>query len=319
MEFIIIFLCFIAGAAIAGFLVYYKLKPRLEQVQTINEEIRLANEENYRIGQQLREEVIDLNSRKAETIKSLQDLETQAQTSGEIFLKNNLEIAQTHLEKATEELSNKYQEFEKNCQEEYVNMATDLALTFQKDIDNYKTQIDELNKILKEKQSIVEAAVAANKRAVEIEQKQEFYTINLSKQDKEEIKKLKEVLPYIRDKEALNKVIWKIYYEKPTNDLIGRVVGSTITSGIYKITNIQNNMCYIGQSVNIADRWKQHIKRGLGAETPTRNKLYPAMEEFNVENFTFEIIEKCPKISLDKQEDYWQDYFKAKEFGYSIK
>ena len=43
------------------------------------------------------------------------------------------------------------------------------------------------------------------------------------------------------------------------------------------------------------------------------------MEEFNVENFTFEIIEKCPKISLDKQEDYWQDYFKAKEFGYSIK
>jgi hypothetical protein len=32
-------------------------------------------------------------------------------------------------------------------------------------------------------------------------------------------------MPYLRDPEALNKVIWKIYYEKPYTDLIGRVVG----------------------------------------------------------------------------------------------
>jgi group I intron endonuclease len=78
-------------------------------------------------------------------------------------------------------------------------------------------------------------------------------------------------------------------------------------------------MCYVGQAVNIADRWKQHIKRGLGAETPTKNKLYPAMTEFGVENFTFEIIEECDKAQLNDREDYWQEYFKAKEFGYSIK
>jgi hypothetical protein len=79
--------------------------------------------------------------------------------------------------------------------------------------------------------------------------------------------------------ESLNKIIWKVFYEKPTSDLIGRVVGSGIHTGIYKITNIENNMCYIGQAANIADRWKQHIKRGVGADTPTRNKLYPAMFE----------------------------------------
>jgi group I intron endonuclease len=78
-------------------------------------------------------------------------------------------------------------------------------------------------------------------------------------------------------------------------------------------------MCYVRQAVNIADRWKQHIKRGLGAETPTKNKLYPAMAEFGVENFTFEIIEECEKAQLNDREDYWQEYFKAKEFGYSIK
>jgi len=43
----------------------------------------------------------------------------------------------------------------------------------------------------------------------------------------------------------------------------------------------------------VADRWRQHIKRGIGAEPPTRNKLYPAMLAFGVENFTFELLEEC--------------------------
>jgi hypothetical protein len=45
----------------------------------------------------------------------------------------------------------------------------------------------------------------------------------------------------------------------------------------------------------LIERWRQHIKRGIGAETPTRNKLYPAMLAIGVENFTFEVIEECSK------------------------
>jgi group I intron endonuclease len=78
-------------------------------------------------------------------------------------------------------------------------------------------------------------------------------------------------------------------------------------------------MCYVGQAANIADRWKQHIKRGIGAEPLTRNKLYPAMLSIGVENFSFEIIEECDRSKLNELEDYWQDFYKAKEFGYSIK
>jgi len=43
------------------------------------------------------------------------------------------------------------------------------------------------------------------------------------------------------------------------------------------------------------------------------------MFELGPENFTFEVIEECERTRLDEREDYWQDYFKAKEFGYSIK
>ena len=78
-------------------------------------------------------------------------------------------------------------------------------------------------------------------------------------------------------------------------------------------------MCYVGQAVSISERWRQHIKRGLGAETPTNNKLYPAMQKFGVENFSFEMIEECERSKLNEREDYWQEFFKAKEFGYSIK
>lgn len=43
------------------------------------------------------------------------------------------------------------------------------------------------------------------------------------------------------------------------------------------------------------------------------------MKFVGVENFTFEVIEECERDYLDKQEDYWQEYFHAKDYGYSIK
>jgi len=99
-----------------------------------------------------------------------------------------------------------------------------------------------------------------------MEARQDYYRICLSDEDIAEIKRLREVLPYLRDKTPLNKVIYKVYYERPLTDMIGRVIGAKPRTGIYKITNIETQMCYVGQAANIADRWKQHVKRGVGAE-----------------------------------------------------
>jgi hypothetical protein len=98
--------------------------------------------------------------------------------------------------------------------------------------------------------------VSAAKRAEELKTQADFYKIQLSDIDIQEIEMLRNVAPYLRDKEPLNKVIWKVYYEKPTTDLIGRVIGSGAHTGIYKITNLQNDMCYIGQAADLAARWK---------------------------------------------------------------
>ena len=115
----------------------------------------------------------------------------------------------------------------------------------------------------------------------------------------------------------LNKVIWKVYYEKPYTDLIGRVVGASIKTGIYKITNLITNECYIGQSVDINKRWSEHCKCGLGIDTPPGNKLYKAMQEYGLENFTFELLTECSKEELNEKETYFINLYQAKEFGYN--
>jgi hypothetical protein len=143
--------------------------------------------------------------------------------------------------------------------------------------------------------------------------------LQISNADLEDIRELKMVEKKLSKKEVLNKLIYKVYFEKPYTDLIGRVVGKETKTGIYKITNTLNQKVYIGQAVNIADRWKQHIKRALGAEPLTQNKLYPAMQEDGVWYFTFEIVEICDKKDLNEREQYWQQFFGAKEYGYSIK
>ena len=179
--------------------------------------------------------------------------------------------------------------------------------------------INEVTSQLAKEQKLVQAAVAARKRKEEEENKILFYMLQVPKADLEDIQYLDDVADRLNNPEVLYKTIWKVYYEKPYNDLIGRVVGDTDKCGIYKITNTLNDKSYVGQSVSIKERWRQHIKRGCGAEAPTRNKLYSAMLEDGVWNFSFELLEECPREELDEKEDFWQKYFDVITYGYSIK
>lgn len=172
---------------------------------------------------------------------------------------------------------------------------------------------------IEEERATLNAAIDAAKRAQLEQIKKDYYKIMLDSAAQEDIEHLRSIEPLLTRPESLNKIIWKVYYEKPVSDMIGRVVGDTTKTGIYKITHCASEMAYVGQAVDIASRWRQHIKRGLGAETPTQNKLYPAMKKFGPEAFMFEILEECDRNKLDEREDYWQDFYRVKEFGYSIK
>lgn len=263
----------------------------------------------------LNNEIIELDNRKNNKIQELKELDQQVQN----YYSSNIEIANQHYELAVQVLNNDYNQKVTDLQKKFNDLENKEQLTYHEKITKYQQQLQQAQEDFEELQNKINSCIEVAKRAEANRTQKDFYRIQLNETDIEEIKKLRSIEPYLRNKEPLNKVIWKCYYEKPTNDLIGRVVGKTTRTGIYKITNLQNNMCYVGQAVDFASRIKQHVKRGIGAETPTQNKLYPAMLAIGPENFTFEIIEDCPKEQLNQKEQEYQQIFGAKEFGYSIK
>ena len=307
------------GVLIGALVLYVVLKPKLKTVQKLDEDTQSQNENLRAELLELSKEHSSLTAKKEEILSNIATLQKQAEESSSAIYEKSYELANEKMSQAAETMSKKYRDMEEVAKNEYKTILEDCVSSFQQQITAKQNELSEVDKKLSDLTAKLTSAVEAAKRAEELRVKQDFYRLQLSQADIDEIARLREVTPYLRDSEPLNKVIWKVYYEKPYTDLIGRVVGTGTHTGIYKITNIENQMCYIGQAANIADRWKQHIKRGIGAEAPTRNKLYPAMLELGVENFTFEIVEEVERSKLNEREDYWQEYFHAKDFGYSIK
>ena len=101
--------------------------------------------------------------------------------------------------------------------------------------------------------------------------------------------------------------------------LCNNVLGTGIVCGIYKITNQLNDMVYIGQAQDVSKRWKDHAKCGLGIDTPVSNKLYTAMIKDGLENFTFELLEKCTNTELNSKEKFYIELYQADKYGYNSK
>ena len=323
---------FLLGLLAGCIVLYLFLKPRLKTIAVLNEEIK---QENMRLEQQHQELQQQCEAQK-NIVSSLQ-IEQQVLSSSKDSLNNEIknfkqlmqqekeqlneykESLREQVDLYSERVSKEFAQAAEEYQNEYELTLSECIQDFSSMIETKQVELAQVEHQLLDMRQKVSAAVEFFKREQEKKEKKNFYRLSLSTEDIEEIEKLREVAKILRDSEPLNKVIWKVYYENAFTDLCGRVVGKQIRTGIYKITNIQNNMCYIGQAKDIASRWGQHCKRGVGADTPTKNKLYPAMLQFGIENFTFEIIEDCNVEQLNEREKFWQEYFKAKEFGYSIK
>ena len=79
---------------------------------------------------------------------------------------------------------------------------------------------------------------------------------------------------------------------------------------IYKITNKINNMVYIGSSIDVERRWRQHKEASINEKDHHYNyPLMIAFREFGIANFTFEVIETL---------NNWEEIIKA-EHNWIIK
>ena len=86
--------------------------------------------------------------------------------------------------------------------------------------------------------------------------------------------------------------------------------------GIYKITNVVNNKCYIGSSVRITERWYDHKTR-LNANKHHSIKLQRSFNKYGSNNFVYEIIEECDIDNLLIKEQYYIDLYNTYKNGYN--
>jgi group I intron endonuclease len=89
--------------------------------------------------------------------------------------------------------------------------------------------------------------------------------------------------------------------------------------GIYKITNLINGKCYIGQSINIEKRWG--IYKSNVIKLINKYPLDKSFIKYGIKNFSFEIIKECPKENLNCLEQFfirvYNSYYKF-GFGYNM-
>lgn len=179
-------------------------------------------------------------------------------------------------------------------------------------------EIEELKLLLedyKSKRDLINQAIVHEK---EIHEQQDFYRIVLNESDKEDIQLLNTIEMRLHSREALYKLIYDVFYKKPLNDMINRVLQGKEFCGIYRITNLKTNEAYIGKSTNIKTRWQNHCKTAIGLDGIARTKIHSAMKEYGIDNFSFEVLEKCTKENYSEREKYWINFYETNVYGYNI-
>jgi len=226
--------------------------------------------------------------------------------SNRIILQNTIEqnqaISNNAFDNYWNALENKYTELE-NDFDVRVSALNDELLATQSDLDKLKaTRAAAHEALLKEQ---------------EIKDNKDDYRLIPSESDLADSRKLEIVKRELNKPRIICMLIWQTYWQPLAKKQFPLILQAKTKTGIYKITNQITDECYIGQAVDVYKRWCEHCKCGLGIDTPPGNKLYKAIQEYGLDNFTFELIEECDTLELNEKERYFIDLYQADTFGYN--
>jgi hypothetical protein len=197
-------------------------------------------------------------------------------------------------ERRTEALNAEFVQFMVG-QEEIKQRLLEETKEIQTELDDFRTQREAVNlAILREK---------------EIQEKEAFYKIDISESDREDMMVLRGIAPQLKNREALNKLIYEVFVHRPLGEMIKRVTGGRAISGIYKVTYLKTGEAYIGKTTDIKTRWQNHIKTACGLEGAARSTFHNRLEKDGLWNYTFEILEEVPKDKLSEREKFYIDMY----------
>ena len=286
-------------------------------------------------------DIINKNNKiREENVKLSKELNDLKQETSET--RNNLMILNHDVLNANNRLQEIHQETEKVInnkellsQKAFENYCAILEENYKKAEDEYALykdametaysnkqlelmrELEEVQQELSQIEATRTAALQAQLKEKEIKEKLSFYCLTIGQNDLDDIKILERMKNQLHNPRILSMLIWSTYFQKPMTNLCNNIIGTSAKSGVYKITNQKDGLCYIGQAVDLARRWKDHAKCGLGIDTPASNKLYKAMIEDGLWNFSFEVLEECPSAQLNEKEKYYIQLYKSYDYGYN--
>ena len=177
--------------------------------------------------------------------------------------------------------------------------------------DNYEQSINLIKEQLHEyqaKRTVINEAIL---RERELEEKEDFYRISIKENDIQDIEVLRSIEPRLTNREVLNKLIYEVFIKRPLMEMEKRVLQGRKIGGIYKITYIKTGESYIGRSVDIGNRWKEHCLSSLNIGTIAHSTFHNVLADKGLQNFTWEVLEEVDKDKQSSREKYWIDFYQT--------
>lgn len=283
-----------------GVLIY-----QLSQKKQIDEDIRQQNEQLKLDKVEIEQDIKWLQNQDIEyqvkIDKQKKQLEEHIEQRNKI-IEEDAEVSKKALKLYMETLEQAYNQAESNFDISISDKEKEL-LEVQQELDKLKATRAAAHKALLKEQ--------------EVKENKDNYRLIPSQSDLADARRLEIVKRELNKPRILAMLVWQTYWQPIAKKQFPVILQAKTKTGIYKITNIITDECYIGQAVDVYKRWNEHCKCGLGIDTPPGNKLYKAIQEYGLENFTFELIEECSNLELNEKERYFIDLYQADTFGYN--
>lgn len=231
-----------------------------EQLNSIAQNIKTINEHKVNL------EYIDSNVKNKQ--QQLDDLQRNVTNT----IDNQKKLSQVAFENYCDALIKSYEEKEKEYNENLERLNQAYADAQEREMNSLEKVKEECNKLIEEDRERVkeqmaaaqeildkiratrDAALKAQLREQEIKENNDNFRLKMSEVNLKDINLLKSIQPQITNSIVIDKIIWSNYYQPIAKARFPQIIGKPTACGIYKLTDLNSGLAYIGQSVDICDR-----------------------------------------------------------------
>lgn len=313
----------------------HDMESRMKELKDVKSTLEL---QEYNLNR--KDEIIDsqrneLRTKNADLQTALGAISAAERTISELKQKTNHDESVQKMEKLLSDMDEKYRsqnEFlkelessiriksaeleEKNDQiqqlQACIQTGRDEAARWNDKCANLKDEVEDLQSqvdALKAYHQTVLRETMREKEDLDSDRGWVFYVGDREPQLRVLIRELIELYPELKKEFAT--IEWKKIWLPKIQDLCNKE-GLDGKCGIYKLTVIgDESICYIGQAVNIKERWYDHIKKMIGVEGKGSEKLYA----YGPDELGWRVVEEVDRSKLTERERYWIEFYGAKEFG----